>query len=103
MSSESSSGPVDEHDVRAREDIERRREQARLHNSQISEDERDRLRRLHWMHCPKCGCQLSEVQFRLVKVDKCFACGGVFLDDGELEQLTGKPGWFESMLRFLRS
>ena len=54
------------------------------------------------MRCPKCGSQLSEVQFRLVKVDKCFTCGGVYLDDGELEQLTGKPGWFESMLRFLR-
>ena len=99
----SSDNPVDEQEARVREDIERQRERARLHNSQISDDERERLRRLHWMHCPKCGSQLSEVQFRLVKVDKCFSCGGVYLDDGELEQLTGKPGWFESMLRFLRS
>jgi hypothetical protein len=98
----SSDNPVDEHEARAREDIERQREQARLYNSQISDDERERLRRAHWMRCPKCGSQLSEVQFRLVKVDKCFTCGGVYLDDGELEQLTGKPGWFESMLRFLR-
>ena len=99
----SSDNPVDEQEARARESIERQREQARLYNSQISDDERERLRRLHWMRCPKCGSQLSEVQFRLVKVDKCFSCNGVFLDDGELEQLTGKPGWFESMLRFFKS
>ena len=54
------------------------------------------------MRCPKCGSELAEVQFRAVKVDKCFSCNGVFLDDGELEQLTGKPGWFDSMLRFFK-
>ena len=85
-----------------REELARRREQAMLRHSQLRSEERDRLRALHWMRCPKCGAELSEVQFRSVRVDKCFTCGGVYLDDGELEQLTGKPGWFEGMLRFFR-
>lgn len=97
------SGSTDDQERRAREQLERQREAALTRQSQISVDERERQRALHWMHCPKCGSELSEVQFRAVKIDKCFTCGGVYLDDGELEQLTGKPGWFDSMLRFFRS
>ena len=89
-------------DVAELQEISRRRDAARERYSQLPEDERARLKKLHWMCCPKCGADMAEVQFRAVKVDKCFSCGGVFLDDGELEQLTGKPGWFESMLRFFR-
>lgn len=63
--------------------------------------ERERLRQQHWMRCPKCGNELEEIVFRGVKVDKCFGCGGVYLDDGELEQLAGKAGWFEAMRAFL--
>lgn len=96
-------GEIDaERDTAELQEISRRREDARKRNSALSEGELKRLKELHWMCCPKCGTNLSEVQFRQVKVDKCFSCGGVFLDDGELEQLTGKPGWFESMLRFFR-
>ncbi|HRI10551.1 MAG TPA: zf-TFIIB domain-containing protein [Nannocystaceae bacterium] len=91
-----------DNEIEIRQELAKRREQARLRHSQLRTDERDRLKLLHWMRCPKCGAELSEVQFRSVKVDKCFNCGGVYLDDGELEQLTGKPGWFEGMLRFFR-
>ncbi|MCH9683390.1 MAG: zf-TFIIB domain-containing protein [Deltaproteobacteria bacterium] len=55
------------------------------------------------MRCPKCGMPLDEITFRGVKVDKCFGCGGVYLDDGELEELAGKPGWFEAMRYFFSS
>ncbi|MDC0667029.1 TFIIB-type zinc ribbon-containing protein [Nannocystis radixulma] len=98
-----SSGTLSEQEQQQREDLARQREAVQVRQSQISSDEREEQRRLHWMHCPKCGSALAEVQFRAVKVDKCFSCNGVFLDDGELEQLTGKPGWFESMLRLFKS
>ncbi|WAS97341.1 TFIIB-type zinc ribbon-containing protein [Nannocystis punicea] len=98
-----SSGTLSEQEQQLREDLARRREAVQVRQSQISVDEREEQRRLHWMRCPKCGSELAEVQFRAVKVDKCFSCNGVFLDDGELEQLTGKPGWFEGMLRFFKS
>jgi uncharacterized protein len=91
-----------EQEVLAREAMERQRSEVQRRHAQLAEAEREQQRQRHWMRCPKCGSELAEVQFRDVKVDKCYACGGVYLDDGELEQLTGKPGWFDSMLRFFR-
>lgn len=52
---------------------------------QIAEDEKRRLKELHFMRCPKCGMELSEIDYKGIKVDKCFGCGGLWLDAGELE------------------
>jgi len=52
-------------------------------------EERERLKQLHWMRCPKCGMELEEVVFKGVRVDRCKGCNGVWLDNGELEQLAG--------------
>lgn len=84
------------------EEIRQRRAEQLRRTQELDEDERRELKRLHWMRCPKCGAELDEIVFRGVRVDKCFSCGGVYLDDGELEQLAGKPGWFEA-LRYLFS
>lgn len=96
------SPPHDETDEERelRRELNRTREMMRMRHDALAVDERDRLRQAHWMHCPKCGAQLAEVAFRKVRVDKCFACGGVYLDDGELEQLAGRPGWFDAMRAF---
>jgi hypothetical protein len=69
----------------AREEL-KRREQAKIRKTHA---EREKLKALHWMRCPKDGGQLHEVTFRDVSIDKCEDCGGVFLDRGELEQLAG--------------
>ena len=69
----------------AREEL-KRREQAKIKKTH---EERERLKALHWMRCPKCGSELHEVSFRDVSIDRCEDCGGVFLDRGELEQLSG--------------
>jgi uncharacterized protein len=91
---------MDDAERRAAEHLRTRRK-ARLADRDVLDDAaREQLKRLHWMRCPKCGCELDEITFRGVKVDKCLACGGVFLDDGELEQLAGKPGWLEAMRNF---
>ncbi len=92
-----------EQEYQARVDMERQRSDAQMRHASLADVDREHQRQAHWMRCPKCGSELAEVQFRDVKLDKCFTCGGVYLDDGELEQLTGKPGWFESMLRFFRN
>lgn len=84
------------------EEIQERRAKQLRRTQELDPDELAELKRLHWMRCPKCGSELEEIVFRGVKVDKCFVCGGVYLDDGELEQLAGKPGWFEA-LRYLFS
>lgn len=92
---------VDEGEQDIREELSRRRAARERDQDELTADERARLRAQHWMRCPKCGLLLDEITFRGVKVDKCFGCGGVYLDDGELEQLAGKPGWFEAMRLYL--
>lgn len=48
------------------------------------------------MRCPRCDGALKETSFEDVSIDTCEKCGGVWLDSGELEQLTNKEsgGWF---------
>jgi hypothetical protein len=47
------------------------------------------------MKCPRCDGTLNESQFETVMIDTCDKCGGIWLDSGELEQLTTKEkgGW----------
>ena len=51
--------------------------------------ELDAQKKLHWMKCGKCGYDLQTIRWRNVDVDKCFRCGVILLDDGELEKLAG--------------
>ena len=48
------------------------------------------------MQCPRCDGSLKESKFEEVLIDTCEKCGGVWLDSGELEQITQKEkgGWF---------
>jgi uncharacterized protein len=67
---------------------------------EMAEEERKRLKELHWMRCPKCGMKLEVITINNVQVDKCFACNGMYLDDGELEKITGRErGFFDVMRR----
>ena len=51
------------------------------------------------MQCPRCDGSLKESKFEVVLIDTCEKCGGVWLDSGELEQLTQKEksGWFSRL------
>jgi hypothetical protein len=51
------------------------------------------------MQCPRCDGTLTESMFESVAIDTCDKCGGVWLDSGELEQLTKhEGGWFGRLL-----
>lgn len=39
------------------------------------------------MNCPKCKDSMVVLELKDVEIDKCFSCNGVWLDEGELEQL----------------
>jgi Zn-finger nucleic acid-binding protein len=67
---------------------------------EMATQEKDRLKELHWMRCPKCGLELKEIDYRGVKVDTCFACGGMFLDYGEAEKVVEyqEPGMLARMM-----
>jgi uncharacterized protein with PIN domain len=52
------------------------------------------------MKCPRCDGSLLETKVEEVAIDTCDKCGGVWLDSGELEQLTNKEsgGWFRKLV-----
>ncbi|HLG16802.1 MAG TPA: zf-TFIIB domain-containing protein [Blastocatellia bacterium] len=56
------------------------------------------------IHCPKCEGTLIEVVHEDVHIDRCDKCGGVWLDSGELEELTrqgSSEGWLGRMWKGL--
>ena len=74
----------------AREEAEKLHRMAAEKREALSESEADKLKDEHWMHCPKCGHALDTIKWRTVEIDKCFHCGVVVLDKGELERLAGE-------------
>ena len=83
-----------EEDYFAREEIEKKRKLALQASEELKTKERETLKKLHWMRCPKCGMELQTLSKGKVEIDTCFNCKGVWLDSGELEQLmkTGDEG-----------
>jgi hypothetical protein len=79
-----------ENEYFAREDAERLRKLAHDLRRHIAEAERERLKALHWMHCPRCGTEMHELVFRGMTADVCLSCHGIFLDESELARLE-KP------------
>jgi hypothetical protein len=76
----------------AREDAEKKRKLALEQQRQMAKKEKEELKKLHHMHCVKCGMKMQEMSFRGVVIDRCFNCGGTFLDAGEFEKLAGAEG-----------
>jgi hypothetical protein len=86
----SSGSSKNEDEYFTREDAEKKRKIAHQVKKDTEAAEQARLKKLHWMRCPKCGMEMHEVKMRGVDVDVCFSCNGIFLDKGELEHLE-KP------------
>ena len=67
----------------------------RLHQKKAqaqTQEARESRKAAHFMKCPKCGYDLQTLKWREVEIEKCFDCGVIVLDDGELEQLAGQEG-----------
>ena len=90
------SNKEDEYFLRA--EAEKLKKLAEKHQEEMAEAERQYLKEMHYMKCPKCGMDLKEIEFRGIQIDKCFSCGGIYFDDGEVEQLMaqedGEDGFF---------
>jgi hypothetical protein len=65
------------------------------------EDVEETLMRLALMRCPKCGVALDSRRMHGVNVDHCPKCDGIWLDQGELEAISGSEseGWISRWLR----
>lgn len=57
-------------------------------HSRLKDEEKKKLKELHFMRCPKCGMDLIEIDYKGIKVDKCSECEGIWLDAGELEAVS---------------
>jgi hypothetical protein len=73
----------------ARIEFERRKKIEAEKQRKMAELEKQQRKELHFMHCPKCGMKLIEVDYKSLKIDRCSACDGVWLDAGELEAAVG--------------
>ena len=58
--------------------------------SREKDEERRRLKDLHFMRCPKCGHEMKETALEGILVDQCTFCEGLYFDAGELGQLLLK-------------
>jgi uncharacterized protein len=87
-----------------REDAEKKRKLALQVQKETAAAELARLKALHHMRCPKCGLLMQEVKFRHIDVDVCFACNGIFLDQGELQHIVENvsPGIVEAVLNWFK-
>jgi uncharacterized protein len=68
------------------------------------DEDRQRLRDLHFMKCPKDGHDMVEEDVEGVRLDRCTYCEGFFLDAGELDQLFSKHdqarhGFFRKLVK----
>ncbi len=72
----------------ARLEFERKKKIEEEKHRKMAEQEKQRLKDLHYMRCPKCGMELIEIDYKNIKVDKCSECEGVWLDAGELEAVS---------------
>ena len=86
-------------------EIEMRRRLEKLESEQRAkaEAEKHQLKKLHWMHCPKCGQTLATQSRGEVEIDVCPSCRGVWLDANELETIVNSEGsLLRSALRSMR-
>jgi Zn-finger nucleic acid-binding protein len=72
----------------AREEFKRKKKEQEDLQLKLETEEKKRLKELHYMHCPKCGLDLIEINYKGIAVDKCSSCEGVWLDAGELEAIS---------------
>jgi len=57
-------------------------------HKKLAVNEKDNLKKLHFMRCPKCGMELIEIDYKNIKIDKCSECEGIWLDAGELDIIS---------------
>ena len=92
------SNPLDDRRRGLEEDYFRRKDQEAIEKlrekMKVAEDAK--AAGMSSMKCPRCDGSLQESKFEEVLIDTCDSCGGVWLDSGELQQLTQKEkgGWF---------
>lgn len=84
----------------AREEAEKKRRLVIANTRSLADAEREKLRALHHMRCPKCGMQLSKLALHGVEVSRCFDCHGIFMSESNVQRLIGEEGYFSRAMHF---
>ena len=72
------------------QELKKKADAAAAEQHKLTIAEREARKQAHWMKCPKCGGDLAERDYEGVKIDQCGDCEGVWLDAGELEQISAE-------------
>ena len=72
----------------AREELERLKKLQHEKHLKLAEEEKEKLKKVHFMMCPKCGMDLVEIDYKGITVDQCSECEGVWLDKGEFDAVA---------------
>lgn len=89
----------------AKQEFERKKKLAEEQMKSINVKERENLKQLHYMHCPKCGMELVEIKYKEIEIDECPNCKGFWLDAGELEKVvseTDKTSFLSNVLKIFK-
>ncbi|MFH1874676.1 MAG: zf-TFIIB domain-containing protein [Pseudomonadota bacterium] len=82
--------PQPEKEYFGKKDVVQMKKLAQEKRQALAKEELSKLKQEHWHHCPACGLELEEITYKGIHIDKCFNCGGVFLEEQVLENLCGK-------------
>lgn len=82
MSKEKPSQNEEEYFARLEAELIQQKREEQLRAAQEAE------RKSHYMKCPKCGADLETVEQHGVHLDRCPECHGIWLDQGELEEVA---------------
>ena len=86
------------------QELKQRLKHAAKEQAHSAAQEKQRLKALHWMHCPKCGQSLATEKYATVEIDVCPTCKGLWLDANELDQIlasTQQTGPLRSFLKII--
>lgn len=88
----------------AKQELERRKKWADEQRAKMAAEEKEQLKKLHYMKCPKCGMDLATIEFHTIKIDRCPNCNGTWFDAGEVEQLMSpqNSGLFGRVMSIFR-
>jgi hypothetical protein len=75
---------------------------ARAEQEAMAVAEKQHLKDLHHMHCPKCGQHLATEKYGPVEIDLCAGCKGLWLDANELDQLLAAKEQTGPLRKFLK-
>ena len=85
-------------------ELRHRLQQLALKQQATAEEDKCRLKELHWMQCPKCGQELATENHGPVQIDLCPSCRGLWLDANELETIVAsESGFLHACLKILQA